>query len=210
VTGASGKRLGSRLQRRLLPMLAMFLGLAAAWSAGLFVFAGQMPGPPDDETSVTDAIIVLTGGSLRLNEGFRLLAEERAKKLFVSGVYRGVEVEELLAHWREGRAEVTCCVVLGHSADNTLGNAAETAVWMAEQGYSSLRLVTADYHMQRSLFEFRRAMPHITIIPHPVHPENIKRDGWWHYLGTSRLIAGEFNKYLVARLRALVSAPPER
>ena len=40
----------------------------------------------------------------------------------------------------------------------------ETAAWMRSEGYRSLRLVTAGYHMRRSLFEFARAMPEMRII----------------------------------------------
>ena len=43
--------------------------------------------------------------------------------------------------------------MLGREADNTHGNARETAGWMRGEGYRSLRLVTSWYHMRRSLLE---------------------------------------------------------
>src|SRR5690606_9365765 len=101
------------------------------------------------------------GGSERLSEGRRLLTRQLADKLFISGVYRGVEVDELLSAGKSDPRLISCCVILGHVAENTRGNALETAVWVYEEGYKSLRIVTANYHMPRSLLEFRSLMPDI-------------------------------------------------
>ena len=46
--------------------------------------------------AATDAIVVLTGGSLRLPSGIALLREGKGDKLFVSGVNQGVNLEDLL------------------------------------------------------------------------------------------------------------------
>ena len=72
---------------------------------------------------------------------------------------------------------------------------------MQGQGYSSLRLVTAAYHMPRSLLEFSSAMPGMRIEPHPVFPEHVKQEYWWAWPGTMALMVSEYNKYLVASLR---------
>ena len=161
-------------------------------------FAETVPRAIDDPETVTDAVVVLTGGSGRLGVGLSLLAQKRAKKLFVSGVYQGVDVAELLRISRQSPRELECCVVLGYSADDTAGNARETAEWMAQEGYASLRLVTANYHMRRSLLEFRRVMPEVALIPHPVFPPNFKGEEWWRWPGTASLILIEYSKYLVA------------
>jgi uncharacterized SAM-binding protein YcdF (DUF218 family) len=171
-----------------------------AWLGGLVWFAEEIPSEVADPTTVTDALVVLTGGSERLEAGLALLAEGKAQKLFVSGVYRGVEVQALLRLARKGAANLECCIVLGHSADSTRGNARETAAWMASEHRRSLRLITGAYHMPRSLLEFRRAMPEIAIIPNPVFPERVKED-WWRWPGTAMLIVEEYDKYLVTLLR---------
>ena len=119
---------------------------------------------------------MLTGGPLRLKEGLALLTEGRAGKMLVSGVNRGVELPELLRVAGTAPLSVACCVELGYAADNTAGNADETRAWMAKEGFSSLRLVTANYHMPRSLLEFRRAMPAARIVPHPVLPDSFRRE----------------------------------
>ena len=60
------------------------------------------------------------------------------------------------------------------------------------------RLVTANYHMPRSLQEFRAVMPNLTIVPHPVFPAHIRLNDWWRWPGTAILLAGEYNKLLLA------------
>lgn len=185
--------------RRLLRWIP--LALIAGWLIGFFWFAADVPDQLSDVTTPTDAIVVLTGGSERLDAGLGLLRQKMARKLFVSGVYHGVDVGELLRLSRQKPEELECCVVLGHTADNTAGNAVETAAWMRAEGYHSLRLVTANYHMRRSLAEFRHAMPDAKIIPHPVFPDKVKHEQWWLWPGTAHLIATEYTKYLAAQLR---------
>lgn len=201
-------RVGLRPSRLIVAALG---GAVLLWLAGLFWFADTMPSEIADPSSPTDAIVVLTGGSQRFDAGLELLAAGKAKKLFVSGVHPGVETADLLhlAHRAPDAPpadELACCIVLGHAADSTIGNALETAAWMRQEGYRSLRLVTAGYHMRRSLFEFARAMPEIRIIANPVFPEQVKAD-WWAWPGTAALIVGEYDKYLAARLRAALGRP---
>jgi uncharacterized SAM-binding protein YcdF (DUF218 family) len=178
------------------------LALLILWLGGLVWYAEDIPRAVADAATNTDAVIVLTGGSGRLDVGFQLLAEGRAKKLFISGVAREVNAEELMRLYGHGRAdEFRCCVVLGHNAGDTAGNARETAQWMAEEGFSSLRLVTASYHMRRSLLEFRHAMPQVAMIPHPVFPEGFRAGDWWRWPGTLNLLINEYTKFLGATVR---------
>lgn len=172
----------------------------ALWSGGLIWFAAQLPRAVPTDNTATDAIVVLTGGTGRLETGLQLLAEKRAERLFVSGVARGVDVAALLRIARRSPGDLACCIAVGYQADDTAGNARETAEWMRMQGFTSLFLVTANYHMPRSLVEFRRAMPKMKIIAYPVFPPKFKSESWWRFPGTAELLASEFNKYLIARL----------
>ena len=173
--------------------------LTLVWSAGLLWFAGVARQAPEEPTTVTDAIIVPTGGSGRLAEGLRLLEEGLARRLFVTGVAEGVERAELSD--RHDPALWACCVELGYEADDTEANALEAAGWMADRGFTSLRLVTSNYHMPRAMTEFRNAMPDATLIANPVFPEHVKVEHWWRYRGTAGLIASEYTKYLWALAR---------
>jgi uncharacterized SAM-binding protein YcdF (DUF218 family) len=190
------------LRNLTIPLALLFL----AYAGGLVWFAEGIPVTSEDTDTTTDAIVVLTGGSQRVQSGLQLLTAGKAKKLFVSGVYHGTDVTQLLHAQRQAPEAVQCCIVLGHTADNTLGNALETAAWMRQEGYHSLRLVTANYHMRRALLEFARVMPEVRIVPHPVFPENVRQDRWWAWPGTLDLIIGEYDKYLWAVARPWLSS----
>ncbi len=79
---------------------------------------------------------------------------------------------------------------------------------MRKQGYHSLRLVTASYHMPRSLVEFHRAMSDIEILPYPVFPTRFKQDQWWLWPGTLSLLVTEYDKYLLALVRGVFLSQP--
>jgi uncharacterized SAM-binding protein YcdF (DUF218 family) len=187
--------------KRLSLLIGLLLVPPITWTAGLVWFANTIPDADEHREAPTDAIVVLTGGSQRVQSGLELLAAAKGKKLFVSGVYRSTDVTALLRTVRPGAEALQCCIVLGHSADNTVGNAIESADWMQREGYHSLRLVTANYHMRRALLEFSRVMPNAEIVPHPVAPEALKRERWWAWPGTLDLIVTEYDKYLLALLR---------
>jgi uncharacterized SAM-binding protein YcdF (DUF218 family) len=170
------------------------------WGAGLVWFV--TPPPIESQGSPTDAIVVLTGGSSRLQSGIDLMREGKGRVLFVSGVSQQVDLEELLrGTGKDAPQWLACCIVIGHEAKDTMGNALETARWMRRQGYHSLRLVTSWYHMPRSLLEFGRAMPDVEIVPHPVFSERVGEEPWWRRRGAATLLIGEYAKYLATLVR---------
>ncbi|WP_421782944.1 YdcF family protein [Kiloniella litopenaei] len=190
-------------KRYILLKLGSFITVAAllSWVLGFFWFATNLPEDVLNETEVTDVIVVLTGGSDRINTGLDLLEQGTAKKLFISGVYKGVEVQELLRLSQRAPKNLECCVKLGYQADDTRGNALESQNWIEQEGYNSLRLVTAAYHMPRSLLEFKNAMPDIKILPHSVFPQHVKQKDWWLWPGSMTLILSEYVKFLMAHVR---------
>ena len=181
------------------------LCLLVLWIPGLVWFAVSMPNQVEDTETPVDAIVVLTGGSERLRTGVNLLQEGMAKNLFVSGVWPGTTRRELLhSIGVEGDSRLGRKIELGHIAADTIGNAWETAIQMQERGWTSVRLVTANYHMRRSLLELKIAMPHAVVVPHPVFPGSVMQDGWWRYRGTALLFATEYTKYILAHVRLLL------
>lgn len=200
----AGRRSGASWLRLFALLLTVPL---LVYGAGLAWFAENIPRAAADDGETTDAIVVLTGGAARLATGLDLLRQGRARKLFVSGVYRGVDVQELLRVQRQSPQAVECCIELGYSAESTAGNATETRRWAEREAISSLRLVTASYHMPRSLIEFRRAMPGLRILPHPVMPDAFRREAWWAWPGSLRLVVGEYHKLLAALVRPYFGTP---
>ena len=201
-----------RLLRPLRWLGWLVLATVALWLGGLALFVASSLSIRVDPSIPTDAIVVLTGGRLRLETGLELFAAGSAKKLFISGVNQRVDRDELLRALGPAAERAACCIVLGHEADNTFGNARETANWMREQGYTSLRLVTSWYHMRRGLLEFGRAMPEVAIAAQPVFAHHLDPERWWNWRGAPFLIIVEYDKYLAAWVRpalnAIGSAPP--
>lgn len=174
----------------------MLFGL---WLYGYIWYAQKIPGEVKDETTITDAIIVLTGGKNRLEAGLQLLIEKKAEKMFISGVHEHVkykELAEVASNWPQHYKNK---ITLGYKALDTHHNSLESAEWVEQEHIRSLRLVTSGYHMRRSLFEFRNTMPDIKIIPHPVFSENVQQKKWWRFGGTALLILSEYSKYLYAQ-----------
>lgn len=199
------------LRRRIFrPRLRVALAFACfgalVWTIGLIAFVQAIPRETAEPMRRTDAIVVLTGGSNRIDVGLSLLKDGLAKELLVSGVDRSVTADEIRARLQERGSSVSrelldCCVRLGYRAESTIGNAAETARWMQAGGHGSLRLVTSNYHMARSLLELRHVLPQVEIVAHPVEPDDVRLAEWMVWPGTLRLLIIEYNKYLAARLR---------
>jgi uncharacterized SAM-binding protein YcdF (DUF218 family) len=181
----------ARYLLRVLLALVLVLGAGFAW---FLAEAGSLPQPP---LARTDAIIVLTGGSERVETGLRLLEEGAAPRLLVSGVGQRATLPEFArAHGREP-ASLAGRVTLGHAATSTAGNAAEAEEYAQAHRLRSLRVVTAGYHMPRAMLELGRAVPGLTLVPHPVQPAAL-RDGSMTPWRAWTLRAGEYLKYLAA------------
>ena len=190
-----------RLPRLLQRLALLALAILVVWFAALATFVVASLRLSDNLAAAADAIVVPTGGRQRLETGVQLLIAGRGKKLFISGVNQRVDRSELLRALGPAAEQESCCIELGHEADNTFGNAQETAAWMRREGYKSLRLVTSWYHIERGLLEFRRAMPDILIVAHPVFAPRVDPERWWGWHGALVLVIGEFHKYLAAWVR---------
>jgi uncharacterized SAM-binding protein YcdF (DUF218 family) len=189
--------------------------VAVIWTIGFVWYTGQItkatPGPDSPlDTTTADAVVVLTGAQDRLGIGFELLSAGKAKRMFISGVYRGVDVQQILKALNRSPKEGENPITLGYGADDTVGNARETAEWVAKENIRSLILVTSNFHMPRALVEFHAEMPEVLIIPHATAPAAFRIDAWWRYPGTLRLIASEWSKYIGARMSVAMGlrAPP--
>lgn len=180
-----------------LTLAALFL--AALWLGGLYAFTRDVAEAPPPDMKPADAIVVLTGGTRRLDTGFELLDKGMGKKLFISGVYKGVEVKELLNKWKKESAHrLDCCVELGFEADDTIGNAREATGWLRRENFSTYYLVTANYHLKRALLDFNAFGPDLTPLPYPVQPDSLDMINWWREGASRSLILREYNKFLVA------------
>lgn len=170
-----------------------FLALCG-WFAGFAAFAGKINDYQTDETTKTDAIVVLTGGRNRISEAVRLWDKGLADKLFISGVEKNTSLDAISKRQaviftrRKG-------ILLDRKSTNTIENAIETQLWMEQNDIKSIRLVTSNYHMPRSIEEFYFQNPDMKIIVHPVYSDFVAKE-WWKSARSFYLIASEYNKFL--------------
>jgi len=184
--------------RRAAALLALLL---AVWLGGFLWFAGGLADRPPAGGRPDTAVVALTGGSARLGEAMALIRRAPGARLLITGVNRHISRLNL-ARILPGDADLLdCCVDIDRSALDTVGNARAAAVWAAAGGYRQLTLVTAYYHMPRSLLEFRRLMPDIELRAHPVYPAGMRRSHIWLSPGTLRVLLLEYGKYQVSLLR---------
>lgn len=178
---------------------------ALAWAAGLFVFIGELPEPAAGTPPEADGVVVFTGGGERVAAAMALLNDGAAKRLLISGVNPTVTRPELAELW-PGEAETfECCVDLGLQAQTTTGNASELDAWTRANGFSSLILVTSEFHMPRALVEARDRLPDVAITPYAVASGLIGADGRPSSFADWRRVGGEYSKFLYARVKTMLS-----
>jgi uncharacterized SAM-binding protein YcdF (DUF218 family) len=180
-------------------VLILGAGVAGALLAlGFVLFAAVVTRPPAPADPHADGIVVLTGESRRIKEGARLLREGRAKRMLISGVYRRTGKTALMKISGLPEQTFDCCVDIGYAALDTAGNADEARIWATERRYATLIVVTASYHMPRSLAELSLAMPNARLIPHPTATRGFPERRWWLNPSLTRLLLSEYLKLLPA------------
>ena len=170
--------------------------IIAIFILGFFYFATLTLREKPDELAKADAIVVLTGGSERLRTAGALFRQGKADYLLVSGVNRKnnkAKVQKLVGI--TGR-KFNCCVKVGYFAQNTRGNAIEARNWLRQHNFKTLIVVTAGYHMPRSLAELALAMPDVKLIPYAVVPGQFRNTPWWLHSTNARILAQEYIKFL--------------
>ncbi len=166
--------------------------LLSAWLIGFALFAMLLPGPAGDER--TDAVVVLTGGSGRLDRGFAIMRRGLSRKMLISGVDATVRPRELATVYHVDPALFACCVTLGREAVDTRSNADEVAAWLAANRIRSIRLVTNDIHMRRARSEIvEKVGPDFAIVADAVPTAS-----------DARQIFIEYNKYLLGRIANMI------
>jgi len=157
------------------------------------------PGPPAGRA---DAIFVLTGGEGRIQEGYRAWSGGAARELYVLGAGRKVPVARIVPEASRISAEELSRVHVEWWSENTLENAFSAKSSVGERKYSSVILVTSDYHMPRAYLAFRKVLPaEVSVSAIRVRPEGGAGASWrwarrrfiegWKYWGYRILLRWE-------------------
>ena len=174
---------------------------AVLLAGGFFWFVSLIPSEEVQLDRKADGIVVLTGAAARIPDAIELLADERGKRLLISGVYRATKSREIGRITPLYSKYFSCCIDLDRSALNTFGNALQTKRWAHEHNFNSLIVVTSNWHMPRAMAELKHQLPEVTLIPYPVISEKLKKEPWWSTPPTARLLFAEYLKYLLALTR---------
>jgi uncharacterized SAM-binding protein YcdF (DUF218 family) len=175
-------------------LLQIVTGLAVLYAAGFLLFVATLPTRPGQPLKA-DGIVALTGGDARLDAAVALLEGGTGKRLLITGANKASSKDELKRVSQGGR-RFECCADIGYAAEDTYGNAEEAAAWTAQHHFRSLIVVTASYHMPRSLRLFGSLMPGVKLIAYPVEPAGMDA-GWWHP-GMLHLLHNEYLKYVAS------------
>ncbi len=172
-------------------MILRFTALIGLFYAlGFVLFAVTLGKPASSKSAATDAAVVITGGSGRIEHGVEVVKDGKAKRLLVAGADPSVTKADLIRRLGGSKRLVNCCVDLGSESVDTRSNAEEAKRWLAKNDYSSLRLITSDWHMRRARYEFRRVLGgEYQVVADAVRTEP----------GFLTLFA-EYNKYVLRRL----------
>ena len=164
--------------------------LVVLYALGFALFGVTLGSPAPAEAPATQAIIVITGGKGRIEHGVKLLARGEGKRMLIAGADPSVSKADLVRRIGGRKKLIGCCVDLGSESVDTRSNADEAKRWLDRRGYSSLRLVTSDWHMRRARYEFSRTLgDKYRMVPDAVRTEP--------RLAT---LFAEYNKYLLRRL----------
>ncbi len=181
-------------------LLVGIVGLAL----GFVGFVQSLAYVPATLPKHADGVVVLTGGAERVADAVQLLADRKADKLLITGVNKSTSSRAIARQIPQFSAFFSCCITLGYTALNTAGNARETQIWARNQHIEkTLIVVTSNYHMPRALVEISHALPHVRLLPYPVIHHHTERE-IWHQPDLRRLVAFEYVKFLVARLRTWI------
>jgi len=157
------------------------------YALGFVLFAVTLADPAGAER--TDAVVVLTGGSGRIERGMAVMKNKGAKRMLIAGADPSVTRADLARRLGpSSRATLRCCVDLGSESVDTRSNAEEARRWVVRNGYRSVRLVTSDWHMRRAAYEFHQDLPKTRIIKDAVATRP-----------SLFILAAEYNKYLLRR-----------
>lgn len=189
--------------------IALVLALFActAFALGGFVKftydVSQMPVSTADnpEIATADGIVVLTGGADRIKQAVALMQESGDQRLLITGVNPQTDLDAIARTNNLDETVLTCCVDIDRTALDTVGNAKAAALWVEQQQYSSVVVVTSNLHMRRSLLEFSRAMPDTTLVPKAVQIVDLTTLDWIQEPEVWRALLTEYSKYLAARAR---------
>jgi uncharacterized SAM-binding protein YcdF (DUF218 family) len=172
-------------------MITRFASLVVlAYAVGFIVFAFTLGRPASAKAQPTDAAVVLTGASGRIEHAVDVVRDGKAKRLLVEGADPSVTKADLARRIPGSGKLIKCCVDLGSESVDTRTNAEEAQRWLAQHRFRSVRLITSDWHMRRARYEFDKELgSKYRLVTDGVRTEP-----------SFLTLFGEYNKYVLRRV----------
>ena len=164
--------------------------IALVYALGFILFAVTLGRPAPRDAEPTEAAVVLTGGSNRIEHAITVLRDHQAKRLLVSGADPSVTKADIARRVGGSRTLLKCCVDLGSESVDTRSNAEEAGRWLAAHHFNSVRLITSDWHMRRAHYEFRKVLGG----KYRIEADAVRSEP------SFLTLFGEYNKYVLRRL----------
>ena len=174
--------------------------LLAGWDFSRFVARADRAVSPDPPVEA-EAVASLTGASDARIISAVQLADSLDLPLLISGVNVDATPADIARVAKVDVDKIDCCVTLGKAAASTEGNGDEVADWARRNKVDRIIVVTSEYHMERALFELKRAMPEGHFIPHAVMTTKVRPSDWYRDTATAKTPIEEWIKYRLAGLR---------
>jgi uncharacterized SAM-binding protein YcdF (DUF218 family) len=187
----------------------IFIGIVVVYNFLNFVNLTPYP----NETSSREgerfgAVVVLTGGTGRVDKGLELFQSGRGGMLILSGVSKGSDLDSIF-HGQEIKPLDRISILLDKRSDSTLENALEVRKIVKREPLSSVLLVTSNYHMPRARFIFDALMPsNVKVESYAVESPNFDIDNWWVGKGPF-IMMEEFLKYYYYSFKFDISPPKD-
>ena len=160
------------------------------YAIGFVFFAFTLGRPAPANAASTDAAVVLTGGSGRIEHAVDVVRDGKAKRLLVAGADPSVTKADLTRRIPGSGKLIKCCVDLGSESVDTRTNAEEAQRWLVQHRFQSVRLITSDWHMRRARYEFDKVLgPKYRLVTDGVRTEP-----------SFLTLFGEYNKYVLRRI----------
>ncbi|NTE88441.1 YdcF family protein [Agrobacterium rubi] len=190
-----------RLRRFVRITILLCVVIVGAVFGGFLWFADSVASMRPPSGTKADAIIVLTGGYLRIDQAVGLLRDGVGKRLLISGVNPATSRAQIRKMTQSSSDLFACCVDMGYRAVDTIGNANEASKWIKDRGYTSVVIVTNNYHMHRSLHELRSTSPDTNFIAYPVINSDLARTNWFVNPDVVRTMIIEYIKFVAVAAR---------
>jgi uncharacterized SAM-binding protein YcdF (DUF218 family) len=172
-------------------MIRLIIWLTLLFCIGFFVFITRIPAVPKALPLSSETIVIVTGGTGRLEAGANLWRKNVAPLVFISGVNPDVKRSELIALLKMDPDIAERHVFLGYRARTTRENGEEVAKWLHDRHIQRAVLVTNDYHLPRALAEIERSVPDVIWQGYAVPSTEMSQDVWY------ATVFFEYCKYLV-------------